>query len=59
MASIIKKLFSPNFEGKKKSPSLIKTLLSNPDNFKFEFWVENQQLILKVTKKEDTYGREN
>lgn len=37
----------------KKKPNLFQLLVSTPEDFKLEAWVESEELIIKVKRKEN------
>lgn len=39
-------------EKTKKEPSILETLIENPEQFKLEAFVENEEIIVKIKKKE-------
>lgn len=38
---------------KKEKPSTIKDLIDNPDQYKLEMFVENNEVIVKIRKREE------
>ena len=38
---------------KKQKPSTIKDLIDNPDQYKLEMFVENNEIIVKIKKREE------
>ena len=38
---------------KKEKPSTIKDLIDNPDQYKLEMFVENNEIIVKIRKREE------
>lgn len=55
--SFINKMFSKTISTKanneiKKRPSLLKMITLAPENFKLEAWIENDEVIIKVKRKE-------
>lgn len=52
MEILNKVLSKVKFKKKEKPISLIKEALSNPDKFKMEMYVENDEIIIKMKKRE-------
>ena len=54
MDKIILKLFNGMKWGvkKKKKPSFIKQMLDNPEEFKLEAYLENDEMIIKIKRRE-------
>lgn len=38
---------------KKEKPSTIKDLIDNPDQYKLEMFVENNEIVVKIRKREE------
>lgn len=38
---------------KKRKPSTVKDLIDNPDQYKLEMFVENDEIIVKIRKREE------
>ena len=41
---------------KKKEPSLIKSFMDHPELFRLEAFIENEEIIVKIKKKEEQKG---
>lgn len=55
MFGIISKLLSKvtfSHKKKKKKPSIIKEAIDNPEYFKLEAFIEGEEIIIKIKKKE-------
>ena len=44
---------SLKFRKKNKETSTVKDLISNPDNYKLEAYVDNGEIIVKIKKREE------
>lgn len=49
--SLLRKMFTTNLSGTKPKPSVLKSIISSPDDFKLIAWVENGELNIKIKKK--------
>lgn len=50
--SFIRKMFSKAIVTKpKKKPSILSLIASNPEDFKLEAWIENEEVVIKIKKK--------
>lgn len=50
--SFINKMFSKAITtNTKKKPSILSLIVSTPENFKLEAWIENEEVIIKIKKK--------
>lgn len=38
---------------KKEKPSTVKDLINNPDQYKLEMFVENNEIVVKIRKREE------
>ena len=39
---------------KKKKPTLLKEVMDNPEAFKFEAFIENEEIVIKVKRKDES-----
>lgn len=61
--SFISKMFSKAITTKaneeiKKKPSLLK-LITTPEDFKLEAWIENEEVVIKIKKKGEQNNENN
>ena len=52
---IVSMLHIPDIKVKKKErkPSVIKDVIQNPDSFKLEMFVENEEIVIRVKRREE------
>lgn len=51
--NILRKLFSTKIGDSGKQPSILSLIFSNPEDFKLEAWVENDEIKISIKRKEN------
>lgn len=56
---ITKFISKVTFKKKKKKPSLIKEVMDSPECFKLEAFIEGEEIIVKIKRKEEQKDEES